>query len=166
MTLYYRWEILNCKVKLIVYKLLYGNKIKIKSGFHVRKGFTLFVDNGATVNIGKNVFFNRYCSINAMDNITIGDNCLFGENIKIYDHDHKFRNFDQPISKQGFRVAPINIGNNCWIGSNVIILKGVHIGNHVVVGAGCLITKDIPDNVLVKSDKDYAYIEMDNGYKL
>lgn len=102
--------------------------------------------------IGKGVFFNSFSSINCMDSIKIGDNSIFGENVKIYDHNHGFRDKSQLIHKQGYTTGKIVIGNNCWIGSNVTILKGVTIGDNSVVGSGCTIFKDIPDNVVVVSE--------------
>lgn len=60
---------------------------------------------------------------------------------------------DVPISQHGFSVADVIIGDNCWIGSDVIILKGVTIGDNVVIGAKCLIYKDIPSNSIVKIEQ-------------
>ena len=110
----------------------------------------MFLEDTARVEIGC-AFFNRGCSLNAHKRIKIGDNCLFGENVKIYDHNHIYKRKGIPISQQGFTVADVVIGNNCWICSDVIILKGVTIGDNVVIGAKCLIYKDIPSNSVVKS---------------
>lgn len=62
------------------------------------------------------------------------------------------------IKKQGYTCKKIKIGNNCWIGSNVIILPGVEIGNNVVIGAGAIIAKNIPDNSTVIQKKENYYI--------
>lgn len=86
---------------------------------------------------------NNYCSINCLEKIEIGENTLFGESVKIYDHNHQYSS--EKIEHQ----APIKIGKNCWFGSNVIILKGVTIGDNVILGAGCVIHKDIPSNSIV-----------------
>ena len=81
--------------------------------------------------------------------LDIGDGTLLGENVKIYDHNHKFNKTNISIKDQGFSVAPVIIGAHCWIGSNVIILKGVTIGDNCVIGAGCIIYKDVPNNSVV-----------------
>ncbi len=103
----------------------------------------VFFEDGI-IEVGKGTFFNANCSLNSLLSISIGDDCLFGENVKVYDHNHKFKSTDQLIKDQGYEKAPIKIGNNCWIGSNVTILKGVTIGNNCVIGANSLVTKNVP----------------------
>jgi acetyltransferase-like isoleucine patch superfamily enzyme len=105
--------------------------------------------------IGNNVFFNNYCSITCLHSITIGDNCQFGESVKFYDHNHQYKVTDQLINAQGYTKGRILIGNNCWFGSNVVVLKDVDIGDNVVVGAGCVIHKSIPSNTVVINMQDY-----------
>lgn len=129
-------------------KLLYGNKIKFTEGIRIRKNCTFEVEDGGTIKIGKNVFFNNNCSIVSRSKVVIGDDTLIGENVKIYDHNHKF-NRKNKVAKQGFSVGDITIGKNCWIASNVTILKGVHIGDNSVIGAGVVLNQNIPDSVVV-----------------
>lgn len=126
-------------------KLQYGKQFQAEK-FHFRKGFSVFIEENGLLKIGKNVFFNNYCSITARQKISIGDNCIFGENVKLYDHNHKYKDGDKLICKQGFISDEITIDEDCWIGSNVTILKGVHIGKHSVVGAGVIVYKDLPAN--------------------
>lgn len=116
-------------------------------GKHVtfRKGFSMMIGKNGEVNIGNNVFFNNYCSLNAIERIIIGDGTIFGENVKVYDHNHCYQDPNVPIKAQGFTSAPVNIGKHCWIASNVVILKGVTIGDNCVIGAGCVIYKDVPE---------------------
>ena len=99
--------------------------------------------------MGDNVFFNNYCTVCAQKEINIGDGSVFGENVKIYDHNHIYTDLNTPIKHQGYSSASIHIGKHCWIGSNVIILKGVTIGDNSVIGAGCVIYKDVPPNSVV-----------------
>ena len=115
------------------------------------------IDKTGKVIIGNNVFFNNYCSINANEQITIGDGTQFGENVKVYDHNHCYKDVDVPIKEQGFTTAPISIGKHCWIGSNVVILKGVTIGDNCVIGAGCIIYKDVPANTVVVNKQELLY---------
>lgn len=91
----------------------------------------------------------------SLDNVTIGDNSIFGENVKIYDHNHRFNILNKTVKEQGYTKDCISIGNNCWIGSNVVVLKGTKIGNNCVIGAGVTLSGDIPDGTIVKQNKDY-----------
>ncbi|MBR4325856.1 MAG: acyltransferase [Bacteroidales bacterium] len=123
-----------------------------------RFGLNIVIDNKiAIVKIGENCFFNNFCSINSLCKIEIGNNVIMGENVKIYDHNHKYKEHNVVINNQGFTCKPIKIGNNCWIGSNVTILKGVTIGDNCVIGAGCVIYKEVPSNTLVINKQDIIY---------
>mgnify|MGYP002644181061 CR=1 FL=1 len=135
-------------IKKFFYKIIYGKHIKFGKGVTFRKGFSLVIEDDAFVTIGNGCFFNNYCSINAKEGINIGNNCLFGENVKIYDHDHDYKNnLDNFVKKQ------IKIGNKVWIGSNSTILKGVGIGNNVVVAEGTTIREYIENNTLTYQKK-------------
>lgn len=125
-------------------KVVYGKKLFIGKGTTFRKGFSVMIDINAKIVIGKNCFFNNYCSIVAHESVKIGNNTIFGENVKIYDHNHKYNRNDRSIKEQGYSSSKIEIGNDCWIASNVVILKGVKIGDRCVIGAGCIVYKDIP----------------------
>ena len=70
-----------------------------------------------------------------------------------------------PIKHQGYTTAPIHIGKHCWIGSNVIILKGVTVGYNCVIGAGCVIYKDIPANSVVVNKQDLV-IKAKSSFKV
>mgnify|MGYP003303025663 CR=1 FL=1 len=110
--------------------------------------------------IGDNCFFNNDCSLNAHKSIEIGTDCLFGENVKIYDHNHIFKDTRMRIAKQGYKVDNVVIGSNCWICSNVVILKGVKIGDNCIIGAGCIIKKDVPEGTIVKNESNINYIKL------
>ena len=150
------------KMRFLFYKIIYKKQLCLAKGVYARKGFCLQFAKSASVQIGENTFFNNYCSINAQDSIKIGSECLFGENVKIYDHNHIYRNKELPIRTQGFSIAPVVIGSNCWIGSNVVILKGVTIGDNCIIGANCLIYKNVPSDTILKADADYILSERKN----
>ena len=141
-------------LRRFLYVLLFGSKFQSGGGTTWRKFFNIYLEDNAKIEIGRNCFFNHGCSINALESITIGDNCIFGENVKIYDHNHRFADKDMTIKNQGYTTSPVNIGNKCWIGSNVIILKGTEIGNSCVIGAGCVVTGRIPDYSIVTSNRE------------
>jgi acetyltransferase-like isoleucine patch superfamily enzyme len=165
---------LRLKRKYIIwyYSVLYPNRINLKKDLLIGKNFKILFDNSkSSVNIGKGayfrdyinirseknskivigdrVFFNSFCSIAALEEIIIGNDCSFGENVKIFDSNHIYKNPALLITEQGYSTGKIKIGNNCWIGSNVTILKNLEIGDHVVIGAGCTIYKSVPSNTLV-----------------
>ena len=144
------------------FKIIYGRKFNVKSGTTWRKRMSFMIGTTGYVQIGSNCFFNNGCSINSLDKIIIGDRCLFGENVCIYDHNHRFSK-NIPIKEQGYTKKEIQIGNDCWIGSGVTILKGVHIGNKVIISAGCVITANIPDNTLVKLNQNLVLNSINGG---
>lgn len=146
-----KWAIIT-KVKKTLYRMSYGNRLEISDTVTFRNGIHIYIEDTGLVEIGDNTFFNNYCSITSMNQVIIGSDCLFGEGVKIYDHNHKFRDGMNPIAKQGFSIGTVTIGNNCWIGANVIILKDSHIGNHCVIAAGVVIEGEIPSNTIVYRD--------------
>lgn len=141
------------------YKLVYRELFDCVEIPKIRRGFSLVIEENAKVSLGKGVFFNNGCSVNCRQEISIGDDCLFGEGVKMYDHDHRFRNPDKPIASQGFKCSPIRIGNNVWVGSSTVILKGVTIGNNVIIGAGCVIDSDIAPMTIVKRNEEHSFIK-------
>lgn len=120
-----------------------GDQVQFRDFCLVRSG------NNGKLKIASNNFFNSGCSINCFFEISIGENCQFGEGVKFYDHDHQYKDKNTKINTQGYSFGSIKVGQNCWFGSNVIILKGVTIGDNVVIGAGCIIHKDVPSNAVI-----------------
>ena len=100
---------------------------------------------GKYISIGAGCYFNAGTTFIDDWKIEIGSNCLFGPNVTLCTTGH-------PISPNhrmdGMYSFPIKIGNTCWIGANVIVLPGITIGDHPVIGAGSVVTKDIPANVV------------------
>jgi acetyltransferase-like isoleucine patch superfamily enzyme len=134
-----------------------GFSIKFGSNVYFKKYCSILLFPKAELTISSGVFFNNYSSINCIEKISIGENTQFGEGVKLYDHNHLFayKNNAFTIEKDKFKTAPITIGKNCWIGSNVTILKGVTIGDNVIIGANNLIYKSVPNNTVVKFKADY-----------
>lgn len=133
------------------------SKLIIQEGVYFRKFCSLFLFKEGILKIGKKVFFNNYCSINCLGRIEIGDNTLFGEGVRVYDHNHTnfFNEKDiLNIERDDFKIGTVKVGHNCWIGSNVTILKDVEIGDNVIIGANSLIYKSIPSNSVVKHSEN------------
>lgn len=135
----------------------------LEKGVVFRKAAKLLVGRGGNINIGEGTYFNSNVSINAFESIDIGKNCLFGESVKIYDHNHVFKDTRRLIKDQGYNSSAITIGENVWIGSNTIILKGVTIGDNSVIGANCTISKNINPNTLILKKADNLQVEKINS---
>ncbi|WDF47305.1 acyltransferase [Chryseobacterium sp. KACC 21268] len=126
--------------------------LMIGDGVSFRNYCNFVLAKNAKVILENNVFMNNYCSINAIEKIEIGENTLFGEGVKLYDHNHEYS--QNKVEHRKFTTAPIKIGKDCWLGSNVTVLKGVTIGDNCIIGAGCLIYKDVPAGSVVKLKQD------------
>ena len=128
------------------------SKIKLSRDNTFRRNCIITLDLGGQLIIGHSNFFNNRCSMNCLGKIEIGSNNLFGENVLLYDHNHRFSNLGVPVVEQGFSVGKIKIGNNCWIGSGCIILNNVTIGDNVIIGANNLVYQSIPSDIILKSN--------------
>ncbi|MDD5448572.1 MAG: acyltransferase [Actinomycetota bacterium] len=119
-------------------KIIIGDDVSIDScaRFHVA--------NQATLQIGNKVGVGAYDFLDAFDDLTIGENTMLGPFLHVICADHGVKR-DIPMREQRGTYAPISIGKDCWIGSEVVVLKGVTIGDGAVVGAGSVVTKDIPE---------------------
>ncbi|TLX72994.1 sugar O-acetyltransferase [Labilibacter sediminis] len=117
---------------------------KTKANFFVEPPFRC--DYGYNIEIGENFYANYNLIVLDCAKVSIGDNVLIGPNVAIYTAGHPLH---YEIRNQEFEYAfPILIGNNVWIGGNVVINPGVSIGENSVIGAGSVVTKDIPANVI------------------
>lgn len=76
--------------------------------------------------------------------IRIGENCLFGPNVLMRTANHRYENPDIPVRQQGHSFSNIHIEDDVWISANAVILGGVHIGRGAIIGAGAVVTKDVP----------------------
>jgi acetyltransferase-like isoleucine patch superfamily enzyme len=98
------------------------------------------------VRIGDRCLIGRGSSIVGHASIIIEDDVWTGQHVHITDMNHGYEDLDLPIGRQGAPVRPVRIGAGSWLGHGVVVLPGVTIGRHVVVGAGSIITRDLPDN--------------------
>tara|TARA_B110000196_G_C20828629_1_gene512702 strand:+ start:133 stop:660 length:528 start_codon:yes stop_codon:yes gene_type:complete len=120
-----------------------GAKLIIEGNVSLRKNTQILIRENAICIIGKGSFFNRNCSIVCRDNIEIGQDCLFGEGVKIYDNDH-FVDANK-IYKKKFKTSKVLIGKNVWVGNNVNILKQAMIYSNSIIGAMSLVTSDLKE---------------------
>ncbi len=102
-----------------------------------------YCDYGFNIEVGSNFFANYNCTMLDVGKITIGDNCFMASNVAIYTSGHPIHP-DSRNSMYEYGI-PVTIGDNVWIGGNTVICPGVTIGSNCVIGAGSVVTKDIPD---------------------
>ena len=148
---YHIWAI----VKKFFYNIIYRKKIEIAKNVTWRRDFSIMVGKNGKLQIEKDCFFNNGCTIGVNKSVVIEKGSIFGENVKIYDHNHKFADITKSIKSQGYSNGMVRIGQHCWIGSNVCILKNADIGNNCVIGAGCVISGKIEDNTIVRANNQY-----------
>jgi maltose O-acetyltransferase len=103
-----------------------------------------FCDYGANIELGERVFFNFNCIVLDVCRVRIGDYTLFGPAVQIYTPMHPFNAEQRRRQEFG---KPIEIGSDVWVGGGAIILPGVRIGSRAVIGAGSVVTRDVPDSV-------------------
>ena len=131
-----RWE-----RETIIHKLFgkVGKNCWIESPFNC--------DYGYNITVGDNFYTNTNCCILDCAKVTIGNNVWIGPNVGIYTPNHAF---DSKERTDGYEKSlPIEIGDNVWIGGGVTIIGGVKIGSNSIIGAGSVVTKNIPAGVIV-----------------
>jgi maltose O-acetyltransferase len=104
-----------------------------------------YCDYGANIELGERVFFNFNCTVLDVCRVRIGDYTLFGPSVQIYTPLHPMNAEQRRREEYG---KPIDIGSDVWVGGGAIILAGVTIGSRAIIGAGSVVTRDIPDGVL------------------
>ena len=116
-----------------------GKNILVEPTFHC--------DYGYNIHVGENFYANFDCVILDVCEVRIGDNCLLGPGVHIYTATHPLNPYER---NSGLEYGkPVTIGNNVWIGGRAVINPGVKIGNNVVIASGAVVTKDVPDQVVV-----------------
>jgi maltose O-acetyltransferase len=101
-------------------------------------------DYGSNIELGKRVFFNFNCVVLDVCKVTIGDFTLFGPAVQIYTPLHPM---NAELRRKQEYGKPVTIGPDVWVGGGAIILPGVHIGSRSVIGAGSVVTRDVPEGV-------------------
>lgn len=131
-------------------EVVLADKGTIRLGKYVRahrRSKLLAMDDGV-LQIGSNTAMGNGVTITCMDRVTVGEGVQFGPDVKIYDHDHDFR-VPGGVGAGKFRTAPVEIGDNCWIGCNVVILMGTTLGENCIVGAGSVLKGQYPANSVI-----------------
>ncbi|RTE11233.1 maltose acetyltransferase domain-containing protein [Paenibacillus whitsoniae] len=122
---------------------------------------TFRCDYGYNIHVGENFYANFDCIFLDVCEIRLGDSCFLGPGVHIYTATHPVE-FRERISGAEFG-KPVTIGNHVWIGGSAIINPGVKIGNNAVIASGAVITKDVPDNVVVGGNPAKIIKQINNG---
>ena len=131
-----------------------GLRLKLAPQGRFRVGENCVIERDATIecigilDVGARSIFGHHCTLAAKESVVIGEDCLIAEMVSIRDHDHRFEDFEIPIREQGASCAPIRIGSNVWLAARVVVMKGVTIGDGAIVGAGAVVTRDIPSGAI------------------
>jgi acetyltransferase-like isoleucine patch superfamily enzyme len=130
----------------VAFSITGNGKLKIADNVAFTQNAVIIVRDGH-LTIGADAYVGGGTHIVSIDSISIGRNALIAEHVTIRDQDHDFTG-PLPTALNGFKTAPIVIGDNVWIGAKATIVKGVRIGNNAVIGANSVVTSNIPDDAV------------------
>lgn len=147
------WSVLSTREGEKRFRLLQDLFGNVGKGVWIEGPF--YCDYGKHISIGENTFINTGAVLLDCNRIDIGKNVLLGPHVQIYTATHPLSASERIKSNPApdeasyrTRALPVKIGDNTWIGGNVLVMPGVSIGKGVTVAAGSVVTKDIPDDVL------------------
>ncbi len=128
-----------------VLEALADGRLQIGAQAQLEPDVWITVGDDATVRIGAGTFLNIAVMVAATDRVEIGAHCMLANGCFVTDANHRFDDPEQPITWQGFTSkGPTRIGDNVWLGANVVVTSGVEIGERCVIGANSVVTQDIP----------------------
>jgi acetyltransferase-like isoleucine patch superfamily enzyme len=127
-----------------VLEALREDRLQIGAGTLLEPNVWITAPGRAQVRIGRGTFLNMGVMIASEEMVEIGDHCMLANGCFVSDSSHRYEDPDRPITWQGFQSkGPTRIGDNCWLGANVVVTSGVTVGERCVVGANSVVTHDI-----------------------
>jgi len=130
-----------------------GVKLEVKPGARLVLGRWAWIGHGCKirvhegeVRIGAKTVLGQECTISAYRHVSIGRECVVADRVMLIDFDHGVVDVERPIRLQGIYKRDVRVGNNCWIGYGVCVLRGVTVGNNCVLGTSAVVTHDVPDD--------------------
>ena len=135
---------------------------KTGENLHIEPPF--YCDYGCNISLGDNFYANHDCLILDVCKVKIGNFVFFGPRVNIYTAGHPI---DAEIRNSLLEFGkPVTIGDNVWIGGNVVINPGISIGDNVIIGSGSVVTKNIPDNVIAAGNPCKVLRKIDENDKI
>ena len=127
-----------------VLEALREGRLEIGPGALLEPGVWITAPGSARVRIGAGTFLNLGVMVAAEQLVEIGDHCMLANGCFVTDSSHRYDDPERPITWQGFESkGPTRIGENCWLGANVVVTSGVTIGERCVIGANSVVTRDL-----------------------
>jgi acetyltransferase-like isoleucine patch superfamily enzyme len=127
-----------------VLEALREDRLEIGVGALLEPGVWITAPGQARVRIGAGSFLNKEVMVASQKLVEIGENCMLANGCFVSDASHRYDDPEKPITWQGFESkGPTRIGDNCWLGANVVVTSGVTIGERSVIGANSVVTQDI-----------------------
>lgn len=128
-----------------VLEMFRDGRLEVGEGVHLERGVWLTGGERGRIRVGAGTFLNQGVMIAATDLVEIGAHCMAANGCMITDGDHRFDDPTRPITHQGFTSkGPTRLGDNVWLGANVVVTSGVTIGERAVIGANSVVTADVP----------------------
>jgi acetyltransferase-like isoleucine patch superfamily enzyme len=128
-----------------VLEALREGRLEVGEGALFEPNVWITAPDRARVRIGAGTFLNQGVMVAAQELVEIGEHCMLANGCFVSDAAHRFDDPDKPVPWQGFTSkGPTRIGANCWLGAHVVVTSGVSIGERSVIGAGSVVTHDIP----------------------
>lgn len=149
-----------------VLQALQQQRLQIGREVLLEPGVWITAPGTARVRIGEGTFLNKGVMVAAEERVEIGAHCMLANGCFVSDASHRFDDPDKPITWQGFESkGPTRIGDNCWLGANVVVTSGVSIGERCVIGANSVVTRDIePFSIAAGAPaKAIRRVECENG---
>lgn len=126
-------------------QMLLEGRLEIGPHAYLEPGVWITSESGR-ISIGGGTFLNLNVMVAAVGRVEIGEHCMLANGCLITDGDHRFDDLETPVPWQGFTTkGPVVIGDNVWLGANVVVTSGVSIGRRSVIGANSVVTTDIPE---------------------
>jgi len=127
----------------------FRNRLTLSRGATLDKGSIIWLGEECgelgRILIRDNVYVGPYCFLGSCHELEIGENSLIGAQSYLITVNHRSERSGIALADQGYRGASIKIGRNVWLGAHVVVLPGVHIGDNAVIGAGAIVTKNVPE---------------------
>lgn len=129
--------------------LIFGNNVSIGANARIRPSSYYSREIGQGLEMGDRSSIGPDCYIGCSGGIRIGDNVMLGPGVRLFSENHEIEDPSTAIKDKGVEWQPINIEDDCWLASGVVVTAGVTIGRAAVVAAGAVVTKNVPPNTLV-----------------